>query len=314
MLSLRLGAVPYHTAINVLAEVGSAEAEAELKKLACKRRKRSRCDDDCSAASILPALASDALITLYKRQGRVLDGVAAQRAEELAKLAALQDTLLNAGEKEDRCQAAYELFRLGSTAAIPALRAAFRSDATHTVREAAAYALASLGDAGLIDTLIRLLGDREDQDETAKMAAYALGHLGDVRGLPALLAAYRAGWKPGVLSDALRGYGVLAVESVVSLIDQDPGLAKRQALQNVARQAAPGYLAEFFIRRLDAQAKQPGFVSRAGAYLKLVGDQELACRHAIAEHVLALVEGEDKEAKALKRAAKRVLATNKKSA
>src|SRR6185437_15017137 len=104
------------------------------------------------------------------------------------------------------------------------LRASFAGDVSSSVREAAAYALAEVGDVESVDTFVAMLRNRANDHENANVGAYALGKLGDVRGIEALLEAWAEGWQPAIVADAVRQIGTAALEPLVTLVEKQPQL------------------------------------------------------------------------------------------
>lgn len=232
------GRVARMTAVRVLGAVGGAEAEALLEEAA-------RADDPG-----LRALARDTLEALRVARGAVAREVAvARRQREAQEVALVVPALLSAPRHEARLAAIAELARLGSRLAMPALRSAFISDSATAVREAAALALAHLGDTEMVDRLVAMLARRRaadpgpGADADARLAARALGVLGDVRGLDELLAAFAEAWKPAIVADALRAFGPAALDPLLDLVASRPELVRRKALRDTLRQLPAADLA-----------------------------------------------------------------------
>src|SRR6185369_3578260 len=114
---------------------------------------------------------------------------------------------LDGSQKDDRIHALDSLGKYAATEAIPAMRTSFLRDISADVREAAAFALARVGDVESVETFVRMLRRRAEDPSAAKIGAYALGILGDVRGIDALLEAYADGWQPGIVAEAMREIG-----------------------------------------------------------------------------------------------------------
>ena len=77
-----------------------------------------------------------------------------------------------------------EIARYSLVDAIPFLRDVFRQDPSRDVRAAAARALGKLIDPSMVEVFIEQLRNRDQDERAAKVAAKALGRLGDIRGLP----------------------------------------------------------------------------------------------------------------------------------
>lgn len=268
------GRVARMTAVRVLGAVGGARAEALLEK-AVK-------SDDLG----LRALARETLQGLLVARGALAREVALERRQREARtVASMGSTIVDASRWEMRVGRIDDLMRLGgSRLAIPALRTAFLTDPASAVREAAALALARLGDTEIVERLVSLLARRHQPagDAGAKLAARALGVLGDVRGLDELLAAYAEAWKPGIVAEALRSFGPAALEPMLDLLEARPELARRKAALEAVQEMPPDDLAATMIARLA------GSLAPAAFYLKLLAPEPLAsARAAVADAVRA---------------------------
>ena len=173
--------------------------------------------------------------------------------------------LASAPTKDAREAAVHALVELGHLSAIPALRQAFLTDTAQDVRREAALALALLGDTEMVDVLVDMLARRGESDRDAKIAADALGRLGDVRGLRELLAAYAEGYKPAVIGEALRAMGPVAIVPLIELIEAHPHLADRRAALSVLEQLPDQDLAATLTARLSERAGSAGFAELGGA-------------------------------------------------
>jgi len=200
--------------------------------------------------------------------------VAAERRRQEAKtVAGMASVILDAHRWEVRVGAIEDLMRQGgSRLALPALRAAFAGDPNRAVREAAVLSLAELGDSEIVERLVTLLARRHQPagDAGAKLAARALGILGDVRGLDELLAAYAETWKPGIVAGALRAFGPAALEPMLELLESRPELASRKPVQAAIQEMPATHLADVMVRRLGRDLG-PGKL-----YLKLLAPPPLA--------------------------------------
>ena len=177
-------------------------------------------------------------------------------------LIALRNELLNAQTLESRARAAERLADAGDVRAIPLLRLSFAGDISSAVREAGGRALGRLGDAESVDTFVVALEQRERNHDRAKTAAYALGYLGDVRGVQALLAAYEAAWLPNVVSEAIAAVGPAAIPALLQLVEERPGLLKRTTAATVFDDLKGDDLLPALVERIEAIAQAKDFVPR----------------------------------------------------
>jgi HEAT repeat protein len=185
-------------------------------------------------------------------------------------LARYREDLLNASTYEARASAAERLADAGSVAAIPLLRLSFAGDISGAVRDAAGRALGRLGDAESVDTFCIALDRRADDHELAKTAAYALGYLGDIRGVDALIAAYAAGWLPSVVAESIAAIGPAAVPQLIELVEENPSLLKRTTADNVFDSLRGETLIPALLDRVDAIAQAKDFVPRAMALFEML--------------------------------------------
>jgi hypothetical protein len=272
-LSGKRGRVAKITALRVLAAVGGLEAERILHEVKTGEK-------DIG----LRGLAADA-IDAIERRTLGAEAVARRRAPTLQQVAETTAVLASASTKDTREAAVHRLVELGHLSAIPALRQAFLVDASQEVRREAALALALLGDTELCDALVGMLSRRHENDRDAKIAADALGRLGDVRGLHELLAAYAEGYKPPVIAEALRAMGPVAIDPLVDLLEAQPALADRQATRSVLEQIPDQDLSATLIARLAAKAGTTAYSEAAMLYLKLAAVHP-ASRRAVGQAVL----------------------------
>ena len=285
------GRVAKITALRVLAAVGGLEAEGLLHEVATRE-----------ADIGLRGLAADAIDAIEHRTLGP-EAVQRRRAPTLQKVGEVTPILAGATTKDLRVAAVHALVQLGHLSAIPALRQAFLVDAAQEVRREAALALAQLGDTEMVDTFVGMLARRDESDREAKVAADALGQLGDVRGLRELLAAYAEGYKPGVVAEALRAMGPVAIEPLIELIEERPQLAERRAALSVLEQLPDQDLAATLVARLGDGAS---FTKRAALYLKLASVHP-DCRRAVGRAVLAAIGDADGDKALIKAAKKAVL-------
>jgi hypothetical protein len=292
-LSSKRGRVAKITALRVLAAVGGLEAERILHEAATREK-------DIG----LRGLAADA-IDIIEMRTLGAEAVQRRRAPTLQKVAEATQTLAAASTKDVREAAVHTLVQLGHLSAIPALRQAFLVDAAQDVRREAALALALLGDTELCDTLVGMLSRRRENERDAKIAADALGQLGDVRGLRELLAAYREGYKPAVIAEALRAMGPVAIEPLIELIEAQPELAERQTSRSVLEQLPVQELSTTLTARLAGKVGTPEFGDVAALYLKLAAVHP-DCRRAVGQVVLDAIRDPEAD-KALVKAARKAM-------
>jgi HEAT repeat protein len=307
-LAGKRGRVAKITALRVLGAVGGLEAERVLHEVATRER-------DIG----LRGLAADAIDAIELRTLGA-EAVQRRRAPTLAKVAEATQLLASASTKDVREAAVHALVQLGHLSAVPALRQAFLADAAQDVRREAALALALLGDTEMVDTLVGMLSRRHENEREAKIAADALGQLGDARGLRELLAAYAEGYKPAVVAEALRAMGPVAIEPLLELIEAEPAIADRRAALSVLAELPDHDLAATLVARLRDRAgahdggsapkpPAPGsatFAELAALYLKLAGVHP-DCRRAVGKAVIEAIGDLDGH-KALAKAARKAMA------
>jgi hypothetical protein len=287
------GRVAKITALRVLAEVGGLEAERLLHEVMTTER-------DIG----MRALAADARDAIETREVGP-QAVQRRRAPTLEKVAEATAVLVSATRKEERAGAVTRLVQLGHLSAIPALRQAFLTDAAQDVREEAALAIALLGDTEMVETFVSMLRRRGEDDREAKVAAHALGVLGDVRGLRELLAAFSEGYKPGVIAEALRAMGPVALEPLLSLIEAQPRLAERAATRSALEQLSDRDLAVALVARVRLHAPLADFAEVAPICLKLA-QVHPDCRRAVGQAVLDAIPDPEAQ-KALVKSARKAL-------
>ncbi|WP_437688217.1 HEAT repeat domain-containing protein [Sorangium sp. So ce176] len=305
-LTVKAGRVAKLTAVRVLQAVAlhggaaSADAAAMLGRVA-----------EHAKDAGLRALARDALDVLDVLDARAAGpggaAVRARRAGRMERVQELAKALGAAPNKEERGEALKALAELGDLSALPALRRAFYADAARGVREEAAYALAQLGDVEMVETFVRMLASRGEDEREAKIAAYALGYLGDVRGLSELLSAYAEGYKPGIVADAIRAFGPVALAPLVELIEARPEIAKRAAALDALKKMDDTAVAGCLLERVEARRGDADFPERAQLYLKLADVHPHSRREVASAVAAALAGAEGKDAQAALRAAQRAL-------
>ncbi|CAN5917082.1 hypothetical protein BH11MYX2_BH11MYX2_28370 [soil metagenome] len=185
-------------------------------------------------------------------------------------LLAMRTALFNASTKEERARSAERLADAGDVGAIPYLRTSFSGDISSEVRDAAGRALGRLGDSESVDTFCIALAQRDADHERAKTSAYALGSLGDVRGLAALVDAYRASWLTSTVAESLAAIGPAAIPMLLEVIELDPALLKRSTATTVFEDLRSEDLLPALVERVEALAASTEFVSRATALVDLV--------------------------------------------
>lgn len=279
------------TALKVLEAVGSVDAARLLERFIGSVKDLA-----------LKALAQRALRSVRARLGQ---GSAGLTPAELASFAKLKEQLLEAPRKEARVAAAHALAEQGFVEAIPWLRASFEGDVATDVREAAAHALGMLGDTESLDTFVALLEARAEHHDGAKLGAYALAHLGDVRGIHALLDAWADGWLPAVVAEAMTHVGLAALEPLIDRVEAQPELVKRKGALRVVEALQPADVAEALVARAKAKLDAPNFLELAHVWTALAGGHKQSAE-AFAKGLLALrpsLASADatKEEKALKR-------------
>jgi hypothetical protein len=274
------------TAIRVLGEVGTPEAHARLAKLS---------PDQFDAG-------------LLAHAHRAMHGPPLANADREQ----LASRVVAGSAKEDRATAIEALARAASLESIGVIRAALR-DRTTTVRKAAAYALASLGDTGSLDTFTTWL-DGEDH-ELAKVGAHAIGYLGDLRGAGAVLAALARGFSPSIVRETLELLGPWVLGPLLDLIETSPELAKKTSVGSLVKTFPRDSIAGTIVAWIENAKDDPAKVARraiAGLDITTArGDvQRLLLEWLVANHAAAL-EGREPDARAL---AKKVTAVQKKLA
>ncbi|WP_426748811.1 HEAT repeat domain-containing protein [Myxococcus faecalis] len=283
----------HRTAVQVLGQLGGPEARMLLEGLSRRRH--------------------DSGLGLYVRE--VLDDVQAREKgpEAVARLAReRQERLrpfaqraLTESTREGRQAAVDQLEGLGLTQAFPVLRQVFYGDASQDVRRRAAMALAWLGDTEVLDRFVHAVEERDTDDEGAKAAVYALGVLGDVRGAEALLCAFVDGWKPNVVSTALKTFGLAMLEPAVRLAETRPEAMERQALRNLFEKFPKAALSQALLARVEVARSHPERLARFGTYLKLAGENTHGAGKVVATALLDIPEAAmDKD---LSRTAKKLL-------
>ncbi len=279
ILALPLGTVPLRTAFALLQHAASPEAELILKAFSGKHRKVGR-----RYGQRVVHMADDALIELQQGRHR-LSPLAESRRDYLEyKLGPLLSQARSDKDADSRSVGCELLAKIGATAAIPDLRTIFRSDRSNKVREHAAMSLGMLGDPQIVEEMVlamRHKGTSKAAKSMAHAACRALGYLGDSRALPVVIEAYLDGFTPSIIAEAWLGFGALALEPIVTMIDEQPALAKRSALAAPLAQMPLAFVVDHLWGRLagDADAvplDDDGVAERAIAYVKLCTDHPKA--------------------------------------
>lgn len=257
------GRVAKLTAIRVCERVASPAARELLAKVARDREDR--------------ALAAHAQVALARVDG-----------ERVARHAtdALTHRVLNGPTQESRIDAIDELADSGAVEAIPALRASLGGAVGKQVRDAAAQALARLGDVESVDTFLRMLRERGADPSRAKAGAAALGVLGDARGVDELLRALQEGFSTPTIAAALARTGAVALDPLIDLLEQDPTLADRKASRAPFASAPAAEVVAILdarIRQRAPSASDP--FAAASLYLSLARERPEVAR-AVASVVL----------------------------
>ena len=208
--------------------------------------------------------------TLRNMARMVMGRLAGVAAVDDARLMEVRGALLNAPNQQQRAAAAERLADAGDVVAIPLLRMSHAGDIAGDVRDASGRALGRLGDADSVDTFCAALHRRDEDHDAAKTAAYALGYLGDIRGIEALLAAYQSTWMPDVVSDAIAAVGEAAVPQLIELIETNPGILKRTTARSVIEELRSEALLAALLERAEAIAHEPDLVPRATALVDMV--------------------------------------------
>ncbi|WP_338873013.1 HEAT repeat domain-containing protein [Myxococcus stipitatus] len=279
------------TAIQILGQLGGYDARALLGGLTRKGHDAG-----------LRLFARETLNDVQARE-KGPEAVAALSREREERLRPFIQQALTEPTRDGRMGAVNELESLGLTQAWPALRQVFYGDPSYEVRHRAAMALAWLGDAEMLD---RYLHRVETQSETdAKAAIYALGVLGDVRGAQALLAAFVAGWKPGLVAESLRAFGLAMMEPAVRLAETNPDVLGREALRALFRTWPREALTKVLLAHIETARDKSERLALFTTYLKLAADNLHGAGKVVAAALLDIPDAaKDKQ---LVRAIKKVL-------
>ncbi len=210
------------TALRLATRIGGDDARALLAGVA-------RSDDQG-----LATLARAGLEAIEVARGNDTE-VATRRDERANRLSLLLNDLELASSADERAGVMRDLVAVRDLRAAPTFRRIAAADPSRGVREEAVAALALLADPELVDTMLRALAERGDKDleKDAATAAKVLGVLGDARAAPELVAAFVEGFKPGIVSDALRALGPAAIEPLAAAVAARPELQKRAVVREI---------------------------------------------------------------------------------
>ncbi|HVV86699.1 MAG TPA: hypothetical protein VHE35_26755, partial [Kofleriaceae bacterium] len=135
------------------------------------------------------------------------------------------------------------------------------------------------------------------------------GHLGDVRGIHALLEAYQSNWRPDIVAEAIAALGPAVIPELLRLVEERPALLRRATARGVFDTLSAAALTDAILDRLDALAAADAatVVAAATPLLELVKARADVAR-AVADRLLSLHpslgdKGAGKEARALARKA-----------
>ena len=177
--------------------------------------------------------------------------------------------LLNGATKDLRKDAVDELVSLGYPEGVPFLRASFQGDVSRDVREQSAYALARLGDTESYDEFAHMLRSRHVDHEIGKVGAYALGHLGDVRGAYELLRAYEDGWLPQITLASIAQVGPAALEPLLRMIETNPAFGDRKGTQAAFAAVPESELVSLMSARFSRLVGAPDYAERAAVLMRI---------------------------------------------
>jgi hypothetical protein len=109
-----------------------------------------------------------------------------------------------------------------------------------------------------------------DDHDLAKTAAYALGYLGDVRGVDSLIAAYAQGWLPSIVAESIAAIGPAAIPQLIELVEENPSLLRRSTADNLFDSLRGEVLMPALLERVDAIAQAKDFVPRGMAMFEML--------------------------------------------
>jgi hypothetical protein len=214
---------------------------------------------------------------------------------------------LTAGNREDRSAALQRIVQSGVPSTLQQVRRLAATDPSQEVRHRAWYAQAALLDVDAVPLWIAALERRADNDDSAREAIHALGHIGDNRGIAPLLDAFVQGFKPTLLAEALQSFGPPILPALLDRVDALPELAERKAAQSAVATLDPAGVREAIAARLK-ETEVGALAERAQSYLKLVSANK-QLKAEVAADVEAMISTAESGSKAfaeLRRALARV--------
>ncbi|HTJ41738.1 MAG TPA: HEAT repeat domain-containing protein [Kofleriaceae bacterium] len=230
------------------------------------------------------------------------EAAAKRRRDRRRVIAELSRLVLGSADSEARSRAARAMGEHGDPLAAGApLRAAIHADPDDDVRAAAALALGRLGDPDTVGELVRELRAGAPA-LPARAVAEAVAISGDAYGLALLVDKLASGWNPNAAAGALALAKTAALPPLLDAIDRDPALAKRKTIARLVHSLAGARTGHVLARRLTR--------ANAQAYLALAGAADPDARRTVALailDVLADAAGDDRDARALARTARRVV-------
>jgi len=295
------------TAIRVLETHPSPGARDRLLKLSQLRDPKAPPWTMYATYAAEQALRPAARLALRRRHGGVTPwGTPAPDVADPETLGSLVEQLTTAASRDKRKNAVTTLAMTGDPAVIPLLRRAWRTDPMSIVRDHAARELGGLGDTAMVEPLVTAFVDRAHREDDAKGAAYALGVLGDRRGVDALLDGLADGWKSQVLIEVLPAAGRTTVVAIVDRALREPAIAARRGVISVLESIPWDQLHVVLDPKLAALGVDAEAATRGTALLRLAaahGDLEKA----VARRLLAHPFDDTTPGRALAKAARKVL-------
>jgi hypothetical protein len=129
-----------------------------------------------------------------------------------------------------------------------------------------------------VDAFVRMLRARATDNARAKIGAYALGILGDARGIDELLEAYAEGWQPGIVAESMRALCGAALEPLVALVESRPEIAERKAALGVIAALGADDVTDLLLSKIETSAATAEFCSRASLYVTIAGAHPTAAK------------------------------------
>lgn len=254
------------------------------------------------------------LLQAYLRKGEAdptlkalaTDALKADSKRELSK--AIADGLV-AGNREERSVALHKIIEAGAWFALPHVRRLAATDPSQEVRHRAWYTQAALLDVDAVPLWIAALERRADNDDAAREAIHALGHIGDNRAIAPLLDAFIQGFKPTLLSEALQSFGPPILPALLDRVDALTELADRKAAQSTVATLDPTGVREAIAARLK-ETDTSVLAEHAQSYLKLVSaNKQLKVEVAFdIEAIISTIEADPKAFAELRKALARAKA------